>query len=82
MRTHLASASVLAGDTEQAAAELAEARRLSLDDLCSSTAHVKASTPWWGLPKFQALFEATFFASLRKARRSETAHSASCDHGG
>jgi hypothetical protein len=40
---------------------------LSLDDRYSSIAHVKASAPWWGVPKVQALFEATYFAGLRKA---------------
>jgi adenylate cyclase len=67
LRAHLASGYALAGDTERAGAELAEARRLSLDDRYSSIAHVKASAPWWGVPKVQALFEATYFAGLRKA---------------
>jgi len=62
---HLAAAYALAGDTERAAAELAEARRLN-GDVYSSIAHVKATQPW-GVPKVQALVEATYFAGLRKA---------------
>ena len=41
-RIWLASAYALKGETERAAAELAEARGLSHDDLFSSLAHVKA----------------------------------------
>jgi tetratricopeptide (TPR) repeat protein len=62
---HLASAHALAGDTEPAAAELAEARRLN-GEVYSSIASLKSSQPW-GVPKIQALFEATYFAGLRKA---------------
>ena len=46
-------------------AELAEARRLA-GDVFSSIAHVKAGQSW-GVPKVRALFEATYFAGLRKA---------------
>jgi tetratricopeptide (TPR) repeat protein len=65
---YLASAYALKGETDPAAAELAEARRLSGGDLFSSIAHLKAHPgAWWGVPKTRALFEATYFAGLRKA---------------
>jgi adenylate cyclase len=71
-RSRLASAYALRGETERAAAELAEARRLDGGDLFSSIAHVKAdSGAWWGVPKIRALFEATYFAGLRKAGMPE-----------
>jgi TolB-like protein/DNA-binding winged helix-turn-helix (wHTH) protein len=66
---HLASAHALAGDTDLAVAQLAEARRLN-GDVYSSIASLKASQPW-GVPKIQALFEATYFAGLRKAGMPE-----------
>lgn len=69
LRAHLASAYALAGDTERAAAELAEARRLNAD-VYSSIARVRAHGPW-GVPKVQALLEATYFAGLRKAGMPE-----------
>jgi len=63
----LASAYALRGETEPAAAELAEARRLDSRDLFTSIAQLKAHR-WrsWG-PKTRALWESTFFAGLRKA---------------
>jgi adenylate cyclase len=71
-RSRLASAYALRGETERAAAELAEARRLDGGDLFSSIAHVKAdSGAWWGVPKVRALFEGTYFAGLRKAGMPE-----------
>jgi TolB-like protein/Flp pilus assembly protein TadD len=70
LRAHLASAYALAGDTERAAAELAEARKLSGDDRYSSIAYLKASQPW-GVPTVQALFETAYFAGLRKAGMPE-----------
>ena len=66
---HLAAAYALAGDTKRAAAELAEAHRLNAE-LFSSIAHLKASQTW-GVPKVHALFEATYFAGLRKAGMPE-----------
>jgi TolB-like protein/DNA-binding winged helix-turn-helix (wHTH) protein len=63
---HLASAYALTGDAERAAAALAEARRLSPDDRYSSIASLKTYGPW-GVPKVQAMFEATYFAGLRNA---------------
>ena len=62
----LASAYALKGQTERAAAELAEARRLNSDDRYSSIARLKAAQ-FWGVPKVRTLFEATYFAGLRKA---------------
>jgi TolB-like protein/Flp pilus assembly protein TadD len=70
VRSFLASAHALDGDTERAAAELAEARRLSADDRYTSITRVKA-TRYWGIPKIRALFEATYFAGLRKAGMPE-----------
>ena len=66
---HLASAHALTGDTERAAAELAEAHRLSPDPP-SSIAHLRA-VGLWGVPKVQAMFEATYLAGLRKAGMPE-----------
>jgi adenylate cyclase len=72
IRSGLASAYALRGETERAAAELAEARRLSGDDRFSSIARLKA-VGHFGLPKTKtrALFEATYFAGLRKAGMPE-----------
>jgi TolB-like protein/Tfp pilus assembly protein PilF len=71
-RSRLAAAYALRGETERAAAELAEARRLDGGDVFASIAHLKAYPgPWWGVPKTRALFEATFFAGLRKAGMPE-----------
>jgi hypothetical protein len=70
IRAHLASAYALKGETERAAAELAEARRLTADNRYSSIAHLKA-TVCYGMPKVRALFETTFFAGLRKAGMPE-----------
>jgi tetratricopeptide (TPR) repeat protein len=71
-RSRLASAYALRGETERAAAELAEARRLDGGDLFSSIAHLKAYPgAWWGAPKIRALYEATYFAGLRKAGMPE-----------
>ena len=69
-RSRLASAYALRGETERAAAELAEAQRLNGGDLFSSITHLKASR-WRVVPKNRALFEATYFAGLRKAGMPE-----------
>jgi adenylate cyclase len=71
-RSRLASAYALRGEAERAAAELAEARRLSGDDRFSSIARLKA-VGYFGLPKTKsrALFEASYFAGLRKAGMPE-----------
>ena len=72
IRAHLASAYALAGDTERAAAELAEARRLSADDRYSSLAHLRAVEDFGApVPKVTTLLEATYFAGLRKAGMPE-----------
>jgi hypothetical protein len=64
----LAAAYALKGETERATAELAEARSLSGGAPFSSIAHLKAFPgPWLGVPKTRALYEATYFAGLRKA---------------
>jgi len=68
--SHLASAFALNGETERAAIELAEARRLSGDNRYSSFARLKA-VQYWGVPKIRALYEATYFAGLRKAGMPE-----------
>jgi TolB-like protein len=70
IRAQLASAYALAGETERAAAELAEARRLSPDDRYSSLACVRA-IGIYGVPKIHALREATYIAGLRKAGMPE-----------
>ena len=69
IRGRLASAYALRGETERAPAELAEARRLA-EKVFSSITQVKAGQSW-GVPKIQALFEATYFAGLRKAGMPE-----------
>jgi hypothetical protein len=66
----LAAAHALNAETESAAAELAEARRLSGDDRYSSVARVRA-IGYWGVPEIRTLFEATYFAGLRKAGMPE-----------
>ena len=66
----LAAAYALKGETQRAAAEVAEARRLSGDDRYSSLARLKAAR-YWGVPKIRALHEATYFAGLRKAGMPE-----------
>ncbi len=71
LHSHLASAYALRGEIERAAAELAEARRLSGGNLFSSIAHLKArGWPSWA-PKIRALFEATYLVGLRKAGMPE-----------
>jgi hypothetical protein len=69
-RGRLASAYALRGETQRAAAELAEARRLVGGDFFSSIARLKAGGRW-GVPKIRALYEATYFAGLRKAGMPE-----------
>jgi hypothetical protein len=73
VRSRLAAAYALRGETERAVAEFGEARRLSGGDLFSSIARLKAAGVYsgWGVPKTLALFEATYFAGLRKAGMPE-----------
>jgi tetratricopeptide (TPR) repeat protein len=61
----LCSAYGLKGETERAAAELVEARRLGGSGYYSSIARVMTGP--FGLPKIHPLAETTFFAGLRKA---------------
>jgi TolB-like protein/Tfp pilus assembly protein PilF len=63
---YLASAYGLKGESERAAAELAEARELSRDGRYSSIARLKA-VGYFGVPKVRALYETTYFAGLRQA---------------
>src|SRR5215471_7633701 len=66
----LASAYGLEGETERAAAELAEARRLAGEGSYSSIASMLARRNW-GVPKIRALFENTYLVGLRKAGMPE-----------
>ena len=66
VHAYLASAYALKGETERAAAELAEARRLRGEHSYASIARM-AAAGYWGVPKIRALFEATYFVGLRKA---------------
>jgi TolB-like protein/Flp pilus assembly protein TadD len=70
VRSRLAAAYALRGETERAATELAEARRLSSDDRYSSIARLKARG-YFRAAKIRALYEATYFAGLRKAGMPE-----------
>jgi len=64
-----AAAYGLSGKPERAAAELAEARRLQREGSYSSIARLRKG--FFGVSKNLALFEATFFAGLRKAGMPE-----------
>ena len=66
----LAAAYALKGENDRAAVELAEARRLMADDRYSSIARLKA-IGYFGVAKIRALYEATYFAGLRKAGMPE-----------
>jgi adenylate cyclase len=71
---HLAAAYGLRGETTRAARELAEARKLAVDDRYSSMARLRRS---WGptvtqlAPEVRALYQATYLAGLRKAGMPE-----------
>ena len=75
IRIDLAAAYAIQGNTERAAAELAEARRLGHDGRYASIARMKtagiSSGGYWGVPKIRASFETTYFAGLRKAGMPE-----------
>ena len=72
IRIDLAAAYALEDKFQLAAAELAEARKLSGGDRFSSITHLKALPgAWGGVPKIRALFETTYFAGLRKAGMPE-----------
>jgi TolB-like protein/class 3 adenylate cyclase len=66
----LASAYALKGETERAAAELAETQRLAGDGSFSSITRVKEGGSW-RVPKTRAIAETTYFAGLRKAGMPE-----------
>ena len=66
----LASAYALNGEINRAAAELAEARRLNRDGRYASLSRLQR-TGYFGVPEIRALFEATYFAGLRKAGMPE-----------
>jgi tetratricopeptide (TPR) repeat protein len=68
VRAFLASAYGLNGETKRAAAELTEARRLDGNNY-SSIAHLRGGE--FGVPKVRELFEAAYFAGLRKAGMPE-----------
>jgi len=73
---YLAAEYALKGELARASVELAEARRLVGDGRLSSIARVEAAGTlggrgYWGVPKVRALFEATYFAGLRKAGMPE-----------
>jgi tetratricopeptide (TPR) repeat protein len=70
IRSWLASAYALRGENARAAAELAEARKLSGDDRYSSVTRMRA-VRHWGVPKVRALFESAYFAGLRSAGMPE-----------
>jgi adenylate cyclase len=63
---HLAAAYALDGDTDRAATELAEARRLSGDGRFATLARLRAARSW-GVQKVRTLYDTTYFAGLRKA---------------
>jgi adenylate cyclase len=65
----LAAAFGLRGETERAASELAEARRLRGPGSYLSITHI--ANGYFGEPKIRALYEATYFAGLRKAGMPE-----------
>jgi adenylate cyclase len=68
----LASAYALRGEIDRAAAELAEARRLSSDDRYSSLARLRvAYIPVLSTPQIRTLAEATYWTGLRKAGMPE-----------
>jgi tetratricopeptide (TPR) repeat protein len=68
----LASAYALMGDTERAATELAEARRLNRDERFTSIARLKAVGVFGALKtQLRALFEATYLRGLRLAGMPE-----------
>jgi hypothetical protein len=64
------AANALEGETKPAAAELAEARRRSIDDRFSSIHRLKAPGSF-GVATARAFYEATYFTGLRKAGMPE-----------
>lgn len=70
VHSHLASAYALKGEAERAAIELVEARILSGDNRYSSLARLR-TLQYYGVHNIEALYEATYFAGLRKAGMPE-----------
>jgi hypothetical protein len=70
LQDYLASACALKGEIKRAASALAEERRLSGDGAYSGIARLKA-VRYFRVPKVRALYEATYFAALRKAGMRE-----------
>jgi TolB-like protein/class 3 adenylate cyclase/Tfp pilus assembly protein PilF len=68
---HLAAAYGLSGDLDRAVAALAEVRRLRGEGSFLNIAKMKAGGWGSGSSKTRALFEATYFAGLRKAGMPE-----------
>jgi TolB-like protein/DNA-binding winged helix-turn-helix (wHTH) protein len=66
LHAFLAAAYGLQGESERAATELAEVRRLDTDGRYSSIARLRA-IPYFKSPKIEALYESAFFSGLRKA---------------
>jgi predicted Zn-dependent protease len=66
IRIDLAAAYGLKGESERAAAELAEARRLRSDGLFTSLAWLKTMRSF-AVPALRELSEATYAVGLRKA---------------
>jgi TolB-like protein len=66
----LASVYALRSEIKLAEAELVEARKLSSDDRYSSVCRLK-SLGDFGVPRIRALYEATYFAGLRRAGMPE-----------
>jgi adenylate cyclase len=69
IHARLAAAHALKGEPDRAAAELAEARRLSGDDHYSSITRLRSE--YLGVPKIRALYEDIYFAGLRIAGMPE-----------
>ena len=69
LHSRLASAYGLKGEIERAAAELAEARRLSPVYRNASLTRLRAG--YWGVPEIRALYETTLFVGWRKAGMPE-----------
>jgi hypothetical protein len=66
----LASAYGLKGKTERAAAKLRDARNLGGADSYLNSIRTE-QMEYFGVPKIRALYEATYFAGLRKAGMPE-----------
>lgn len=64
---YLAAAYALAGETDRAVRELAEARRVGPEGFASSIAHMKAISSSSESPAMSELRENTYYAGLRKA---------------